>query len=298
MKPEVIDFGILMSSDSKDVTGLFNGVNFDASFANWLVAARGISPSEARNTAYRVKALSDGNPPRTVEDATKLGMKVLMNAKSAAATKYGQLYAIERWMAYIGSPVKFAHKPRATKRCPTYLTQEQLGTLIRASRDHREFALLGTFIYTGARLNEVRMLDVGDVDFTQKHIHIRHAKRDKERMVPLDATLERIMRAYLTRRPEGGLAPDKPLFTTSEGERLSTRQIARIVEQVASIAGLKDVHPHVLRHSFATAYVENGGDVFSLQKVLGHADLRMTLRYWHYNQGVLNKKFGESAPRL
>lgn len=294
----MIDFGLLMRQDIKDATGLFNGVNFDASFAKWLVAARGLSQGEARNSAYRIKALSGDSPPRCMEDATRLGMSIIMNDKAAASTKYGQLYALERWMAYIGTPVKFAKKPRATVRCPTWLTQEQLSTLIRTSQDFQEFALLGMFIYTGARLNEVRMIDVGDIDFKQKHIYIRHAKRNKERMVPLSPALERILRAYLTRRAPS-LGPECPLFLTKRGERrLSTTQIRRIVKAAGVRAGLKNVHPHVLRHSFASVWVSNGGDVFDLQRILGHSDLKMTLRYWHTNPDILKRKFVESAPRL
>jgi site-specific recombinase XerD len=58
------------------------------------------------------------------------------------------------------------------------------------------------------------------------------------------------------------------------------------------------VHPHMQRHSFASAWVENGGDVFTLQIVMGHSEIEMTRRYWHYNQKKITEVFGRAAPRL
>lgn len=299
MQPEVIDFGLIRSQDTPQVTGLPTTAKYDTSFANWLIANTGLSPNEAKNTAYRIKHLSQDSMPSSKEDAAKLGLRVMLDETKAKSTKYGYLYAIERWMAYIGLPVKFAHKPRATARCPVFLNQAQLNQLIRASRDYKEYAILATFIFTGARCNEVRMLDVGDVDFAQRLIHIRHAKRDKERYVPLDPSLERVLRAYLSRFPTGQTASDCPLFKgNDQGGRIARENLSRTVKKIAERAGLEGVHPHVLRHSFATAWVDNGGDIFTLQKVLGHADIRMTLRYWHYNQSAAIKAWGKAAPKL
>ncbi|GEM_PF-6729856 len=127
MEPEVIDFGLIRSQDSPERSQDSLGGNYDTSFANWLVARRGLSANEGRNTAYRIRRISEGNLPRTKEDAERLGMKVMLDTKMSKSTKYGYLYTIERWMAYIGVPVKFAHKPQATSHSASSSTRSHGG---------------------------------------------------------------------------------------------------------------------------------------------------------------------------
>jgi integrase len=198
MPKEPVDFGLITGYNSP------NGVefpkppiaeNYDHSFANWLVAVRGYTPHNAKLASYRMRTLTNGAYPHTKEEAEALGASIMIDPEMAKSTKRGYLYSIERWMEYLGVLVKFLHKPRPTARCPHYLDQAQLQTFIRAAKDYREFAILSTFIYTGARLNEVRMLDMRDIDFSKKQILIRHAKLDKERYVPLDEALERVLKA-------------------------------------------------------------------------------------------------------
>ncbi len=221
----------------------------------------------------------------------------MLDPKLAKSTKRGYLYSIERWMEYLGISVKFAHKPKGGAKCPNYLDQDQLRELIHAAKDYREFTVLATFIYTGARLNEVRNINLGDIDFAQKHIHIRVAKRDKERIVPLDPALERVLRAYIARLPQGSCKPSSPLITTARGGRISDKWLGEMVKRIGDRIGLH-IHPHMLRHSFASAWVENGGDVFNLQVVLGHSDIGMTRRYWHFNDKAMKAAWERGGPKL
>lgn len=300
MHKEPVNFGLIYGQDTAECVGHTPtdvATAYDKSFANWMVAVKGYTFHNARLAAYRTRRVALGICLRTKEQAEALGAEVMMNDKLSKSTKRGYLYALEYWMEYQGVLMKFAHKPRPTARCPHYLDQGQLQTYVRASKDYREFAILSTFIYTGARLNEVRMLNIGDVDFTHKQILIRCAKLDKERYVPLDEALERVLKAHLARLPLAQQKLDSPLFQTHEGARVSDKWLGEIVRRVGDRVGLH-VHPHMLRHSFASAWVENGGDVFTLSVILGHTDIKMTQRYWHYNQKTMRKAFGGAAPRL
>jgi site-specific recombinase XerD len=298
MLSETVDFGLLTGRDTERKEKKKNQTGWDESFANWLVIERCISKKEAIHTAYRLRViLALGDGPLLNEDKARELAGRILQMKSAKGTIRHNLYALERYMEYLGMPVKFK-KPRATVRCPKYLNQGQLRALIHVVNDYREYALIATFIYTGARLNEVCMLNVGDVDFGRKIITVRHAKMNKDREIPLDPSLERVLKAYLSRQAKDHLRQKAPLFWSLRKQRISPHAVWQIIKKVAIRAGLPDVHPHVLRHSFATAWAENGGDVFHLQDVLGHSDITMTQRYWHVNSNSRRIAFERGAPRL
>jgi site-specific recombinase XerD len=301
MENEPVDFSLLSGYNPVKGVGQRGGARppaqYDRSFANWLVAVKCYQPHNGKLAAYRIAAISKSGPIQTREDAFAAGARVMTNEQLAKSTKRAYLYAIESYMEYLGVGVRFEHKPRGGERVANYLDQEQLQSLIRASKDYREFAILSTFIYTGARLNEVRHLDIRDLDFVQKKVHIRHGKMDKERFIPMDPTLERVLRAYIARLPPEAQAPSRPVFTTRGGGRVSDKWLGEIIRRVGRRIDVY-VHPHMLRHSFASAWVENGGDVFTLQIVMGHSEIEMTRRYWHYNQKKITEVFGRAAPRL
>jgi len=221
----------------------------------------------------------------------------IMVSKLSKSAKRHYIVALEHYMNYLGKPIKFK-KPRDTLRCPVYLNQAQMGKLIRASKNYREVAILTTFCTTGVRLNELVSLDMGDLDFERKNIRIRTAKMDKQREIPMTGQLERVLMAYLGTIPLEERRSNDPVFQSICGKRIAPRTVAKIVDQVATRAGLDGVHPHVLRHSFATAWVDNDGDQFHLKDLLGHSDIKMTERYWHLNTGKKKEAFKKAAPKL
>jgi integrase/recombinase XerD len=129
---------------------------------------------------------------------------------------------------------------------------------------------------TGMRLKEVLSLRVGDIDLDNLLITIRDGKGGKQRVVPISVELRRVMFKYTST-----LAPSGLVFYSRDGARLLQNNVRRDFKTVCTrlkISGVKGGF-HVLRHTFAVNYVRNGGDVFRLQRVLGHADLSMTRRY-------------------
>jgi integrase/recombinase XerD len=120
------------------------------------------------------------------------------------------------------------------------------------------------------------MLDVEDVDFEESTIFIRYAKRDKQRMVPLHDRARDVLEAYLGDRSSG------PLFLSGQGCRISNRRLRTLVKELGQRAGLKkDLHPHTLRHTYATLLREAGVELGDVGNLLGHASLDTTRIYDH-----------------
>jgi integrase/recombinase XerD len=140
----------------------------------------------------------------------------------------------------------------------------------------RDRAILTTLLFGGLRCNELRMLDVEDVDFEESTVFIRYAKRDKQRIVPLHDRAREALEVYLGERSTG------PIFLSGQGARISNRRLRSLVKEIGQRAGLKkDLHPHTLRHSYATLLREAGVELGDVGNLLGHASLDTTRIYDH-----------------
>ncbi|MEQ1883716.1 MAG: site-specific integrase [Bryobacteraceae bacterium] len=129
---------------------------------------------------------------------------------------------------------------------------------------------------TGMRLKEVLSLRVADIDLDNLLITIRDGKGGKQRVVPITIELRKVLFKYISAKPSSGL-----VFCSRDGVQLSQNNVRRDFKAVCKrlkIVGVKGGF-HVLRHTFAVNYIRNGGDVFRLQRVLGHTTLDMTRRY-------------------
>ena len=143
----------------------------------------------------------------------------------------------------------------------------------------RDRAIVLLLLDTGIRLSELVALSIGAVDLVEGRCRLM-GKGAKERIVPLGARARRAIRISLIAR--GSVSADDSLFVGRRGDRLSPRGVQQLVGRLARAAGLTQrCSPHVLRHTFARAFLANGGDVFSLQRILGHspASLQVTRRY-------------------
>lgn len=295
---EPIDFGLLNDAGLKGSRTKAKMTGYDVRFADWLIVHRGAGSRDARDKAYCLgKLLREYNTQlASVQEAERVAA-LIMRAEFEASTKRHKLFALEHYMAFQGISVHFK-KPKADKRCLQFLTQEKLSTLIHAVRDYREYALIATFIFTGARLSEVSNLNIENVDFNTNSISVKNTKNSKDRIIPLSPALGAILREYLYRRESQGLTGDSPLFLSRLSKRLSGRQIEKIVKSVAQRAGLEDIHVHMLRHSFASAWVVNGGDIFHLQRVLGHSNISTTMIYLHTDNQTLRRVYEGAMPRV
>jgi integrase/recombinase XerC len=198
--------------------------------------------------------------------------------------------------------------PKAPKTLPRHLRPHEIEALLAAPRTRtgplarRDAALLELLYATGLRVSELVSLDWRDLDLDGRVLRVL-GKGGKERMVPFGrpaaATLSDWLqdwdgvRAEAT-RPEAG----DPVWLNHRGGRLSARSVRRIVDRAVADAALAaGVHPHTLRHTFATHLLEVGADLRSIQELLGHASLSTTQRYTHLDVDRLLTVYRQSHPR-
>jgi len=173
--------------------------------------------------------------------------------------------------------------PKRESRLPLILSVEEVSRLIDAADTPYHRTLLMIAYGTGARRAEIVNLQLVDIDKSMMRIHIREGKGGKDREVPLSPTLYDELRQHyrrLERKPAVWLFPGGP-YHTSDGP-ISDKVVWHACRNAAELAGLrKAVHPHTLRHCFATHHYDSGTDLCTLQKLLGHYDLNQTMRYIH-----------------
>ena len=199
-------------------------------------------------------------------------------------------------------PMAGIRNPKQEKRHPQVLNVDQAVSMMEAAIEPdpeglRDIALAEVLYGSGLRISEAIGLDMNDVDSDVIRVV---GKGSKERIVPLsDAAVQRIRR-YLGQR-HAFLKDDwseQALFlSVRAGKRLDRRQANRIVAKLARLAGLpKDVHPHMLRHSFATHLLEAGADLRSVQELLGHENLTTTQRYTHLDMQRIMQVYDQAHP--
>jgi integrase/recombinase XerD len=182
-------------------------------------------------------------------------------------------------------PVQEVPYPRAPRKLPIILTQEEAVRLIDSASNLFHRAMLMTLYSTGMRRAELCHLQVADIDSVRMLIHIRHGKRNRDRDVPLSPKLLETLREYWRwMRPKMYLFPG-----TKDGWRadkpITPKVLWEACREAAQAAGItKDVRPHLLRHSFATHLLENGADLPTVQLLLGHSDLKATSIYLHLSE--------------
>jgi site-specific recombinase XerD len=162
------------------------------------------------------------------------------------------------------------------RRLPTWLTEPERKRLLKQELSARDRAILTTFIYSGLRCNELRMLDVSDLDFEEGSILVRFGKRSKQRVVPLHSEATAALQEHLQGREAG------PVFLSERKQRISLRRLRTLIKDLASQAGIKkDLHPHALRHSFAVALLDRNVDLETIRDLLGHEKIETTSIYLH-----------------
>lgn len=169
------------------------------------------------------------------------------------------------------------------KRLPDTLTDvEQVKLLsapkVKAPTGHRDLCMIRLMLDTGIRASECLNLEVKDIDWMTGKFKVRKSKRDRARMLWMNQDDLALLTAWRERRDiKSGL-----LFTTLHGTPIQSRDLRAMVKRRAKKVGiLKDVHPHMLRHTFATDLYRKTLDILLVQKALGHADITTTVIYTH-----------------
>jgi site-specific recombinase XerD len=187
---------------------------------------------------------------------------------------------LEREELVIENPFKNLKAPKINKTIVQALSTAEIDRLFKVCSgksmlDVRNRAILSVFLDTGLRLSEVTNLTIDDTHMDDGSLFIRHGKGGKQRIVRIGAKAQKSLWRYVTLYRKGN---SNRLFLNRSGEPLGLRGMKILITRLGDKAKVK-VHPHQLRHTFAISFLRAGGDVFSLQYLLGHSTLQMTQRY-------------------
>lgn len=187
--------------------------------------------------------------------------------------------------------------PRRPMKMPNYLSEKETrGLMEAASRDPVNRIIVLILAHTGMRVSELCSLKTEDVDLDSSIIRIRSGKGDKDRIVLIpEEVCEELRPYYLARLGDRGC----PYFMKSRrGSRFDTSTVERRIRTLATQAGIaRRVTPHVLRHTFATTILRNGGDIRFIQQLLGHASVATTQIYTHVDDESLKALYSKFRPR-
>lgn len=176
--------------------------------------------------------------------------------------------------------------PKAPKKVILPFTESQIIELLSAIEKlspvgFRDWVIILLLLDTGIRVTELISLRMEDVNLNQRCLKVC-GKGAKERIVPIGGTVQRTLAKYITRyRPDPANQLSDYLLLTRDGEQLTVNRVEGIMERYGERARIEGVRcsPHTLRHTFAVSYLRNGGDVFTLQRILGHETLDMVRNY-------------------
>jgi len=278
----------------------------------YLANERGLSPltrsNYARDIAMLVElagttALDQLQPAQIRRFVATLHGRGL-SGKSIART----LSAWRGFYAYLGrrhsfgaNPCTGLRPPKSPKTLPQALSPEQAARLVEIEENDalavRDHAICELFYSSGLRLAELVGLDVGGLDLTDATVTVT-GKGSKTRIVPVGSHALAAVRTWLGQRAGIARAGVNALFVSKRGTRITPRAVQYRLKKWALMQGVTaDVHPHTLRHSFASHVLQSSGDLRAVQEMLGHANISTTQVYTHLDFQHLAKVYDQAHPR-
>lgn len=259
-----------------------------------------------------IKSLDSGLTLDTVDsDVIRGWMEQMMDRGNTATSVARRLSAVRSMYRYALSrgkvdhdPAHLVRSPKKSRPLPQFVREDEMDRLLdgmewgRRYIDIRTRTIVMTFYETGMRLSELVGLDDVSVDFALHEIKVT-GKRRKQRIIPFGPELESALREYMRVRDEAVREKhSEALFLSEQGERMTSPAVrAAVKSRLSLVCSLKKRTPHVLRHSFATAMLNNGANLESVQKLLGHKKLSTTEIYTHTTFEQLKQIYSKAHPR-
>ncbi len=237
-----------------------------------------------------------------IEHLFKSGVKSSTISRNIVSIKGFHKY-VSRVYEDIGDPSESIVRPQSSKRLPDVLTKEEVENLLDIEAvdafSTRNKAMLELMYATGLRVTELINLNINDIDFENATLKC-FGKGSKERIVPVvDYALDFVKEykeVYRNGMLKGYLTDS--LFLNNHGKGLSRVGFFKIIKSIAKEKGItKNIHPHILRHSFATHILENGADLRIIQELLGHENISTTQIYTHVRTDLIRKNYDDFHPR-
>jgi integrase/recombinase XerC len=290
-----------------------DGAALAADYLNALEHQRRLSRATLRNYAHAIQALlnfHDKNKLEDLEPAQVRRFLAMLHAKGLSprtlALTLSAWRGFYRWLAryreFGANPVLGIRAPKAARPLPKALSLESAEQLLAAGKDDsvsaiRDRAMFELLYSSGLRRGELLALNVDDgrLDLRQGEVTVT-GKGSKTRTVPIGRKAREALAAWLNARQA---APgEKALFIGARGRRISAGTVGTRLKQWARRRGLQEkVHPHMLRHSFASHVLQSSQDLRAVQEMLGHASISTTQVYTHLDYQALAKVYDAAHPR-
>lgn len=237
---------------------------------------------------------------RFAAESHRRGLSARSVARRLSAVRTFLSYLVEIGVVRANQAVH-VQAPKPSRRLPKTLDADQVASLLAISGEApltlRDRAILELFYSSGLRLAELVGLDLTDVDVADRTVRVT-GKGGKTRIVPVGRHALRALADWLHVRPELAAPGEQALFLGQRGERLSKRSVQARLNHWAQRQGAPTrVHPHMLRHSFATHLLESSGDLRAVQEMLGHASVSTTQVYTHLDFQHLAHVYDKAHPR-
>ena len=201
-----------------------------------------------------------------------------------------------------GNPAQHVQAPKQPRKLPKTLDVDQLSGLLEAGAssilETRDLAMFELFYSSGLRLSELVALNTEDLDLEDRTLIIRSGKGGKSRVLPIGRKAILAIRNWVSLRKQMAKDAEIAIFINNRGKRLSNRSVQLRLDQWCKKKGLPNhVHPHMLRHSFASHLLESSQDLRAVQELLGHSNISTTQIYTHLDFQHLAEIYDKAHPR-
>ena len=286
-------------------------------YRNYLEVEKNVSPYTVRNYTTDLVDFFDFLRRQAVGSLKDIDRNVLRDylsdlmgrgfvkgsiARKLSAVRSFYRYLLREEMVQV-NPVKDTSSPRLDRRLPEFLTNEEMVRLIETPDlstplGQRDRALLELLYAAGLRVSELARLNLEQVDLDTNEIRV-WGKGSKERLALIGEPAAQALTTYLNsgRLTLLGRKSTNALFVNRYGTRLTERSMQELLDKYARIVGIgKKIHPHMLRHTFATHMLNGGADLRVVQELLGHASLSSTQIYTHVSKSQARKVYLSAHP--
>jgi len=228
-----------------------------------------------------------------------IGSSSLQRELSAIRSFYG--YLLKKRYAEL-NPAQHVKAPKQVKKLPKTMDVDQVKGLLEAGTssilEMRDLAMFELFYSSGLRLSELAALNIEDIDLHDQSLVVRSGKGGKSRLLPVGVKAIAAINLWLQQRIQKSASLEEAVFVTSTGKRLGQRSIELRLELWCKKKGIAEhIHPHMLRHSFASHLLEASQDLRAVQELLGHSNISTTQIYTHLDFQHLAEVYDNAHPR-
>lgn len=228
-----------------------------------------------------------------------IGAKSLQRELSAIRSFYG--FLLKNRLADV-NPAQHVKAPKQARALPKTLDVDQVNGLLDAgvgsTLEVRDLAIFELFYSSGLRLSELCSLDLNDLNLNDRSLLVRFGKGGKSRVLPIGGKAVTALQNWLQERSKIMGLQAEAVFVTTKGRRLGQRSVEQRLTQWCKKKGIQEpVHPHMLRHSFASHLLESSQDLRAVQELLGHSNISTTQIYTHLDFQHLAEIYDKSHPR-